>query len=77
MLSILQSDLKNPSAERSIDHMKADIVAHMLIPYYQGVLKAAHDMDAGTNVAAAHTEGVGGIEGVARAKGSAPCLNIY
>jgi len=35
VLSILQSDLKNPSAERSIDHMKADIVAHMLIPHYQ------------------------------------------
>merc|ERR1719424_1153987 len=47
-LAILQSDLATPSADRSIDDLKKDIVAHMLIPHYQGAIKAAHQMDTGT-----------------------------
>ena len=46
-LAILQSDLATPSATRKIADLKKDIVAHMLIPHYQGAIKAAHQMDAG------------------------------
>ena len=46
-LAILQSDLVTPSKVRSIADLKKDIVAHMLIPHYQGAIKAAHQMDAG------------------------------
>jgi hypothetical protein len=49
-LAILQSDLATPSADRSIDDIKKDIVAHMLIPHYQGAIKAAHQMDEGTAI---------------------------
>ena len=48
-LAILQSDLATP-ANRSIDDIKKDIVAHMLIPHYQGAIKAAHQMDEGTAI---------------------------
>jgi len=47
-LSILQSDLATPSEVRNIIDLKMDIVAHMLIPHYQGAIKAAYQMDAGT-----------------------------
>jgi hypothetical protein len=52
-LAILQSDLDTPSTARSIADLKKDIVAHMLIPHYQGAIKAAHQMDAGTDGAKA------------------------
>ena len=47
-LAILQSDLATPSTARSIADLKKDIVAHMLMPHYQGAIKAAYQMDAGT-----------------------------
>lgn len=53
VLSILQSDMKTPSEDRSIADLKADIVSHMLIPHYQGAIKAAHLMDEGLATAQA------------------------
>jgi len=47
-LAILQSDLATPSSTRKIADLKKDIVAHMLILHYQGAIKAAYQMDAGT-----------------------------
>ena len=44
-LAILQSDLATPSATRKIADLKKDIVAHMLIPHYQGAIKAAYHLD--------------------------------
>jgi len=52
-MGILQSDLATPSAARSIADLKKDIVAHMLIPHYQGAIKAAYDMDEGDAAAKA------------------------
>jgi len=50
VLAILQSDLVTPSADRSIADLKMDIVAHMLIPHYQGAIHAAHEIDTGQRI---------------------------
>merc|ERR1712021_173187 len=57
VLAILQSDLVTPSADRSIADLKMDIVAHMLIPHYQGAIHAAHEIDIGQRSNAAKADG--------------------
>jgi hypothetical protein len=57
VLAILQSDLGTPSAARSIADLKMDIVAHMLIPHYQGAIHAANEIDIDSNVAKAKADG--------------------
>ena len=60
-LSMLIAALADSSSEDShIADLKKDVVAHMLIPYYQGAIKSAHHMDAGADTTAkatAQTEG--------------------
>jgi hypothetical protein len=56
-LGVLQNDLVTPSTDRTVADLKTDIVAHMLIPFYQGAIKAAHLMDQGPNKEAAQADG--------------------
>ena len=60
-LSMLIAALADSTSEDShIANLKKDVVAHMLIPYYQGAIKSAHHMDAGADTTAkatAQTEG--------------------
>ena len=55
-LAVLMTVLADSSSEDShIANLKKDVVAHMLIPYYQGAIKSAHHMDAGADTAAKAT----------------------
>ena len=62
-LSMLIAALADSSSEAShIADLKTDVVAHMLIPYYQGAIKSAHHMDAGADAAAKATAQAEGKE---------------
>ena len=62
-LSMLITALADSSSEAShIADLKKDVVAHMLIPYYQGAIKSAHHMDAGADAAAKATAQAEGKE---------------
>jgi hypothetical protein len=51
-LAILDDDFKTGTVTAVKDDMKKDIVAHILVPMYQGAIKAAYDMDNGGKAAA-------------------------
>jgi hypothetical protein len=51
-LAILDDDIKTGQTTAAKSDMQKDIVAHMLIPMYQGAIKAAYDMDNGGKAAA-------------------------
>jgi hypothetical protein len=45
-LAILENDLATGTTTADMADIKKDILAHMLIPMYQGAIQAAHKMDA-------------------------------
>ena len=54
-LSMLIAALAKSFPASHIADLKKDVVAHMLIPYYQGAIKSAHRMDLGANAVAKAT----------------------
>jgi hypothetical protein len=44
-LAILQNDLATGTTTADKEEIKKDIIAHMLVPMYQGAIEAAHRMD--------------------------------
>ena len=55
-LSMLIDALADPASEDAhIADLEKDIVAHMLIPFYQGAIRSAHRMDSGADTAAKAT----------------------
>jgi len=59
-LLLLKNSLTDDNVDATYDELvKRDIIAHMLIPFYQGVIKSAHHMDKGSDddKATAQTEG--------------------
>jgi hypothetical protein len=57
-LAILDNDFKTGTVTAVKDDMKKDIVAHILVPMYQGAIKAAYDMDTASDKAAALAAGL-------------------
>ena len=57
-LAILDDDFKTGTVTAVKDDMKKDIVAHILVPMYQGAIKAAHEMDTASDKAAALAAGL-------------------
>jgi hypothetical protein len=57
-LAILDDDFKTGTVTAVKDDMKKDIVAHILVPMYQGAIKAAYDMDTASDKAAALAAGL-------------------
>jgi len=56
-LAILDNDLKTGITTALKADLQKDIVAHILVPMYQGAIKAAYEMDTADDKAAAQTTG--------------------
>jgi hypothetical protein len=56
-LAILHNDFSTDTVTATHSDIKMDIVAHMLIPVYQGAIKAAYDMDTAADKVAAKADG--------------------
>lgn len=62
-LTVLKETLASSSSEAAlIADLKKDIIAHMLVPYYQAAVKSAYHMDAGADAAAKATARAEGKE---------------
>ena len=55
-LAILQNDIATGTTTATRAHLEMDVIAHMLIPMFQGLIQAAHKMDNPTTAAAGHAE---------------------
>ena len=51
-LAILQNDLATGTTTALRDDLEKDVIAHMLVPMYQGAIQAAHKMDTPATAAA-------------------------
>ena len=51
-LAILQNDIATGTTTANRAQLEMDVIAHMLIPMYQGAIQAAHKMDHSTTAAA-------------------------